>query len=38
VTVAEHWLVFPGWRLAAAQVTVTAVMVGEGGGVLVLVV
>jgi hypothetical protein len=33
-TVAEHWLVCPAWRLVAAQETVTAVMVGEGGGVL----
>jgi hypothetical protein len=37
VTVAEHWLVCPAWRLVAAQETVTAVMVGEGGGVVVLV-
>jgi hypothetical protein len=36
--VAEHWLVWPGWRLVAAQETVTDVMVGEGGGVLVVVV
>jgi hypothetical protein len=31
-TVAEHWLAFPGCRLLATQLTVTEVMVGEGGG------
>jgi hypothetical protein len=29
-TVAEHWLACPGWRLVAAQATVTDVIVGEG--------
>jgi hypothetical protein len=33
-TVAEHWLVCPGWRLVAAQETVTAVMVGCTGAVI----
>jgi hypothetical protein len=33
--VAEHWLVWPVWRLVATQETVTDAMVGEGGGVVV---
>ena len=31
VTVAEHWLVCEGWRLAAAQETLTDVMAGAAG-------
>jgi hypothetical protein len=33
-TVAEHWVVCPGWRLLAAQETVTPVMVGGVGAVM----
>jgi hypothetical protein len=34
VTAAEHWLVWPGWRLVAVQETLTAVMVGAAGAVM----
>jgi hypothetical protein len=30
-TTEEHWLVWPGWRLAGLHVAVTPVMVGAGG-------
>jgi hypothetical protein len=33
-TVAEHWLVCEGWRLAGVQETLTDVMVGVAGAVM----
>jgi hypothetical protein len=32
--VAEHWLVWPVWTLVEVQETLTEVMVGDTGGVL----
>ena len=35
-TDAEHWLVCAGWRLAGAQETLTDVMVGGAGALMVI--